>query len=84
MAGHRGSLIAYSTEPGQIALDEVGEYSPYTEALSAEMKKVNPVERMFRMVRNRVDAKTGGQQLPWEENSLLGEDFFFSTPEKSD
>lgn len=45
---------------------------------------INPVERMFRMVRNRVNAKTGGQQLPWEENSLLGEDFFFSTLEKSD
>jgi len=45
---------------------------------------INLVERMFGMVRNRVNAKTGGQQLPWEENSLLGEDFFFSTLEKSD
>jgi peptidoglycan hydrolase-like protein with peptidoglycan-binding domain len=84
MDRHRGSLIAFSTEPGQIALDGVGKYSPYTEALAAEMKKVNPVEKMFRMVRNRVNAKTGGQQLTWEENSLLGEDFFFSRPEKSD
>jgi len=73
-----GSLIAYSTSPGSIALDGDNENSPYTAALVAAMKKDLPVEKMFREIRTNVIAKTNNKQTPWESSSLIGEDFYFS------
>ena len=73
-----GSLIAYSTAPGSVALDGEDENSPYTAALVAAMKKDLPVEKMFREIRTNVIAKTNNKQTPWESSSLIGEDFYFS------
>ena len=73
-----GSLIAYSTAPGSVALDGTGENSPYTLALVEAMKKDFPVEKMFRAIRTSVIAKTKNKQTPWETSSLIGEDFYFS------
>ena len=42
-----GSLIAYSTAPGSVALDGEDENSLYTAALVAAMKKDLPVEKCF-------------------------------------
>ena len=73
-----GSLIAYSTAPGSVALDGDGKNSPYTAALVEAMKKDLPVEKMFREIRTSVIAKTNNKQTPWESSSLIGEDFYFS------
>lgn len=77
ISGAEGTIIAYSTSPGKVALDGTGRNSPYTEQLIKLMKKPNlPVEIMFKQVRRGVKSETGGKQLPWYEASIDG-DFFF-------
>jgi hypothetical protein len=82
MDASKGTLIAYATAPGDVALDGKGENSPYTEALTANMLKPGvTVERMFKDVRNAVVEKTKSAQIPWESSSLTGGDFFFHPAE---
>jgi hypothetical protein len=72
-----GTFIAYSTQPGNVALDGKGANSPFTEAL---VKGVRAGERNLTSVmvevRKDVLAATGGRQVPWDHSSLTG-DFFF-------
>ncbi|WP_395021919.1 SUMF1/EgtB/PvdO family nonheme iron enzyme [Dongia sp.] len=75
-----GSFIAYSTAPGQAALDGSGSNSPYSEALAAAIEsKQLPLELLFRQVRVAVMNETGNKQVPWDSSSLTGE-FYFRTP----
>ena len=75
-----GSLIAYATSPGDVAVDGSGKNSPYTAALAKAMTESNvPIEKMFRNVRNDVREKTSNKQTPWESSSLVGGDFYFNT-----
>ena len=79
MDAPRGSLVAYSTGPGEVAADGTGVNSPYTLALAQAMRTPGvPAEKMFKLVRNSVMAATKGEQTPWEESSLTGADFYFS------
>jgi hypothetical protein len=79
MDAPRGTLIAYSTSPGTVAMDGDGNNSPYTEALAAAMQRPGlPVEQMFKQVRRQVMAATSDFQVPWEASSLTG-DFFFNS-----
>lgn len=79
MDAPRGTLIAYSTSPGDVAMDGTGNNSPYTEALAAAMQRPGqPVEQMFKQVRRQVMAATSDLQVPWESSSLTG-DFFFNS-----
>ena len=79
MDAPRGSLVAYSTGPGEVAADGMGANSPHTLALAEAMRTQDvPAEKMFKLVRNSVMAATGGEQTPWEESSLTGADFYFS------
>ena len=81
MDAPRGTLVAYATAPGGVSADGRGDNSPYTLALSAEMKNPGVVaEQMFKQVRVEVMAQTKGEQVPWEESSLTG-DFYFSLSE---
>jgi len=69
----KGTLIAYPTSPGKIALDGKGRNSPYTRALLQHMKTPNlDVEQMFKQVRADVLKDTRGKQTPWESSSLIG------------
>jgi uncharacterized caspase-like protein len=80
MDAPRGSIVAYSTGPGEVARDGDGFNSPYTTALAREMKTSGvSVERMFKQVRIAVMADTDEQQVPWESSSLTG-DFYFAAP----
>lgn len=75
-----GALLAYSTQPGNIAVDGDGRHSPYARALSQAMQKPGMmIEQVFKSVRNKVNSKTDGKQIPWEESSLFG-DFYFKMP----
>ena len=77
MDAPRGSIVAHSTAPGQVARDGLGVNSPYTTALVREMRAPGTsVEHMFKQVRVAVMADTDDQQVPWESSSLTG-DFFF-------
>lgn len=73
----KGSLVAYSTSPGQVALEGTGRNGYYTEALLQHIATPNLlVETMFKRVRSTLESLTGGRQTSWEHTSLVG-DFRF-------
>lgn len=79
MSAPTGTLIAYSTAPGQTALDGDGVNSPYTAALARAIAEPGvPLEKIFKNVRDTVLAATQGRQTPWEASSLTGDDFYLA------
>jgi len=76
----RGSLIAYATGPGDIALDGRERNGVYTKYLLRYISQPQlSIEQMFKQVRIAVQEETDGKQVPWEMSSLLG-DFYFAGP----
>ena len=74
-----GTLIAYSTAPGNTASDGSGKNSPYTAAVLESIQIPNiTIIQMFQNVRNIVSQRTNKQQIPWESTSLTG-DFYFNS-----
>lgn len=79
----RGTLIAFSTAPGQIAADSLagkGRNSPYTAHLLKYLKSPLEIGQMFRRVREDVLQATNNQQTPWESGSLVGDVFLNPQP----
>ncbi|MFK5984947.1 MAG: SUMF1/EgtB/PvdO family nonheme iron enzyme [Pseudomonadota bacterium] len=75
--GPSGSFIAYATAPGNVAADGTGKNGLYTQYLLKYMLQSGMViERVFKKVRIGVMKDTAGNQVPWENSSLLG-DFYF-------
>ena len=73
-----GSFISFATAPGQVASDGNGRNSPFTKHLLQALKQPNvPIELVFKEVRRNVMAETAGEQVPWENSSLVG-DFYFT------
>jgi tetratricopeptide (TPR) repeat protein len=69
-----GTLIAFATAPGQVALDGEGANSPFSVALSRHIGTPGlEVQQMLTRVRAEVVAATGNKQVPWSNSSLLGE-----------
>ncbi len=69
-----GTLIAFATAPGRVALDGQGDNSPFSAALSRYIGTSGlEVQQMLTRVRAEVVATTGGKQVPWSNSSLLGE-----------
>ncbi|KJC56237.1 peptidase C14, caspase catalytic subunit p20 [Bradyrhizobium sp. LTSPM299] len=69
-----GTLIAFATAPGQVALDGEGANSPFSAALSRHLGTPGlEVQQMLTRVRAEVVASTKGKQVPWSNSSLLGE-----------
>jgi uncharacterized caspase-like protein len=77
-----GTLIAFSTAPGSVAVDNPQQKnSVYTKHLLANLKTPGlPVERLFKQVRVEVARETQQQQVPWETSSLMGEFCFRTDP----
>ena len=76
-----GTLIAYATQPGNVALDGEGRHSPFTDALLTHIGTPGlDVEIMMRDVRRDVIARTNGQQVPWSSSSLTGSFAFQTAP----
>jgi formylglycine-generating enzyme required for sulfatase activity len=83
MDAPRGSFLAYSTAPGDAAIDGKGSNSPYSEALAKAIESDRvPLEQLFRDVRVNVMNATGEEQVPWDASSLTGE-FYFKRPDGS-
>ena len=77
-----GILIAFSTNPGNVALDGKGRNSPFTTALLDNIKRPGvEISTLMTDVRVQVVKDTGGQQTPWINSALLGR--FFFNPEKA-
>ena len=75
----RGTIIAFATSPGQIALDGRSGNGVYTGALLQHIDTADcPIETVFKRVRNAVTAETSDKQITWEHTSLAG-DFYFNT-----
>ncbi|MEQ1649820.1 MAG: caspase family protein, partial [Hyphomicrobiaceae bacterium] len=69
-----GSFIAYSTQPGNVALDGTGRNSPFTTALLKHITEPGlDVHAVMRRVRGDVQRVTAEQQVPWENSSLVDE-----------
>lgn len=72
-----GTIVSYSTSPGDVARDGKDRNSPYTTFLIKYMKEPGlSIEQVFKSVRQKLNKETNGKQIPWELSSLQG-DFFF-------
>ena len=72
-----GTFIAYSTQPGNVALDGENRNSPFTAAFTKRVKEPgHNLTAVMIDVRKDVLAATGGKQVPWD-HSALTTDFYF-------
>jgi len=75
-----GTLIAYSTQPDNVALDGEDRNSPFAEAMLKFIDaKGQDISSILISVRNDVMRKTQNKQIPWEHSSL-SERFYFVPP----
>lgn len=76
-----GSLIAFSTAPGEVALDGAGKLSPYTQYFVDHASVPNKeIRQVLTEVRRDVITATKGAQVPWENSSLIDSFYFFDAP----
>lgn len=69
-----GTLIAFSTSPGSVAQDGAGRNSPFAAALLQHMATPGlEIRQLMTRVRRSVVEATGGQQVPWDNSSLITE-----------
>ena len=72
-----GTLIAFSTQPGNVALDGDGRNSPYTAALLRHISSPGEdLSSILIKVRNDVMRETERRQVPWEHSALTARFFF--------
>ncbi len=77
-----GSYIAFSTQPGNVALDGGGRNSPFTAALLSHIAEPGlDIHAVMRKVRADVVSATGQTQVPWENSSLVDQLFLAAAAE---
>jgi hypothetical protein len=78
-----GSLVAYSTAPGEVAADGPERNGIFTKYLIQHMMTPNLlIEQVLKRVRIDVAGQTNGRQIPWESSSLMG-DFYFNSKKRT-
>jgi len=74
----QGAIVAFATAPGAVASDGETRNGLYTSKL---LKYIDTpgltLEEVFKKARIDVLSESGGNQMPWENNSLTG-DFYFT------
>ncbi len=74
--GGEGSVIAFATSPGDVALDGTGDNSPFTSALIRHIDTPNvSIQTVMTRVTGDVYDETEKRQRPWVNASLIGEVF---------
>ncbi len=69
-----GTMIAYATQPDNVAHDGTGRNSPFTTALLKHIPTPGlDVSALMRRVRTDVVAATRERQVPWDHSSLMGD-----------
>jgi len=69
-----GLIVAFSTSPGDVALDGQDRNSPFTKAFLRRLNEPGlEIETMFRRIAADVSAATGGRQRPETYVSLVSE-----------
>jgi hypothetical protein len=72
-----GTLISFSTQPGNVALDGTGRNSPFAGALVKHMDSSHDdLSAVLIAVRNDVMKETQRKQVPWEHSALTGRFYF--------
>ena len=73
-----GTIIAYSTAPGETAIDGSSDgLGIYTGSLVNSISEPGiKIEEVFKETRKKVVSLTNGEQIPWESSSLIS-DFYF-------
>jgi hypothetical protein len=77
-----GIVVAFSTGPGQVAIDGLGagRNSPFTAALVRHIESPGlEIKSLLGQVTHDVVEQTQGKQRPWQNSSLEG-DFYFLPP----
>jgi len=83
VAAPRGTLIAYSTSPGQEAPDGKGSHSIYTAELAKTLvQPATELVALFRQVGNEVRRQTHDEQIPWVDFALAG-DYYFAAQDQA-
>ena len=78
--GTLGSLIAFSTQPGAVAIDGQGDQSPFTASMLSHTFKLGiDVKTAMAQVTDDVWKATEQKQKPWSSDSL-GQTVFFKRP----
>jgi formylglycine-generating enzyme required for sulfatase activity len=76
-----GTLISFSTQPGNVALDGSGRNSPFAGALTKRIASSrDDLSALLIDVRNDVRKETSNKQVPWEHSALTGR-FYFNAPQ---
>jgi hypothetical protein len=79
--GGNDTYIAFSTEPGNVAVDGAGRNSPFADALLKAIPKIGQsLHKAMLAVKQEVRKATGGQQTPWTQDNLPADFYFVSLP----
>ena len=72
-----GTLVSFSTQPGNVAQDGKGRNSPFTGPLVKRIAAPGQdILTVLTEVRNEVLAATGEKQVPWENHALRAKFYF--------
>lgn len=75
--GGAGTLISFSTQPGNVALDGSGRNSPFAGSLVRRLIAAkDDLSAILIDVRNDVMKATQDRQVPWEHSALRGRFYF--------
>jgi uncharacterized caspase-like protein/TPR repeat protein len=75
-----GAFISYATRPGQVAYDGEGPMSPFTTSIVGNaLDPALEIKDLMTKVRDEVVRMTGGQQIPYEDSTLVT-NFYFVPP----
>lgn len=78
-----GSMLAFATSPGNVAMDGEGENGLYTSNLLREFAvRGARLEDAFKRVRLGVRLASNGRQIPWESTSLEEDVYLFPNERK--
>ena len=76
-----GTLISFSTQPGNVASDGAGRNSAFAGALVKRVANSNEdLSAILIDVRNDVRKQTENKQVPWEHSALTGKFYFSGNP----
>ncbi|MGQ0675794.1 MAG: caspase family protein [Rhodospirillales bacterium] len=83
MEGASGTLVAFSTQPGNVAKDGDGRNSPYALAFMNAVRQPMGLLDVFNRVGIEVRQATRGEQEPWLAVSPIEGQFYFTPPAPS-
>ena len=80
MQAPEGTMVAFATQPGNVATDGSGRDGPYATALAAAMHQPGlDIFQTFNRVGLSVQHGSNGVQVPWVSNSPIDGEFYFTT-----